>query len=774
MQLPVLGKAGVPMAGVAAVMLNVTVVNATVQSYLTLYPAGISRPVASTINFPAAAPLSNGAMVTVGSSGSISIYNYTGAVDVVIDVEGWVGNGTSAAETKTVAPTRILDSRTSNGGRDGKPFSAGETMKLQVLGTHGIPATGVAAIVANITAVPGSSTGYLTVYPSGTARPLASTLNITAPRLPVANLATLPVGSDGAIDIYSSVSYVHVVIDVEGWITAGDPTTAAGATAQSAVRILDTRTTLGNHKGALGQGAVLTLPVLGVGGMPSTGVSAVILHVTAVYPSVRGYFRVWTSGMVEPQTSTVNFAAGKIVSSTAVVPVESSGAVSLKNMSGTANAVVDIQGWISAPQLSVTPPLTSALQGSPLTAPDSVRAEQILANADKYAMTTWWNGEAQTLLADPLTSSAQSDPEDTVRRLSMEAFSLSTAIATGAYDPSVTTVPVSTATARTVSLISRVASTHVSNQSNGWGASWQSTMWSGYAGRAAWMLWPQLDSTTRAQVARMVEFEADYASGEAIHYLRNASGTILTPGDTGADDGWSVQPVQLALVMFQNHPHTAIWQNYLVRISLASWDRPSDVSSSTVVNGAPLSSWVSGSNVEPDGSLVNHGRIAPDYSTLIYQNMDAVLVDSLAGRPTPRATIALQAPVYAAYRSVVYPASSFDPPGGTVYVTGSADVYYPQGCDWGTGQMLPYALVDAETAAYGIGGSDAAGWEDLHANAELAMQARFSDGHTYASSTEYNYVGREEHIAQQAAQLYLTKLVRDRQLVSFDDSSYWL
>lgn len=776
MELPVLGKAGVPQAGVAAVMVNVTVLNATYNTgYLTLYPSGVSRPTASNINYEVSNPIANGALVRVGSNGSISIYNYAGTVDVVVDVEGWVGSGTSEAQTKAITPTRILDTRTSNGGRNGKPLAQNETMKLQVLGTHGIPSTGVQAIVANITAVPGNYAGYVTVFPDGTPRPTASTINITTPHVPVANLATIPVGSDGAIDIYSSVNSMHMVIDVQGWITTGNPMNAAGAKAQNAQRILDTRTTLGGHKAPLNQN-ILDLHVLGVGGVPSTGVAGVILHVTAVNPSATTYFRVFPSGTREPNANPamVDAQQGTIASNTVVVPVGPSGDVSIHNISGNANAVVDVQGWIAAPTLTVTPPSTSALQAGALTAADSVRAKEILTNANKYAMTTWWNNVAPTLLTNPLTVNAQGDSQDTVRRLSMEAFSLSTAISTGAYDETATGVSTATATARTIQLIHRVASQHVANNAGGWGNSWQSTMWSSYAGKAAWMLWPQLDSTTQMQVARMMSFEADGAAGAAIHYLRAKDGTVLTPGDTGSDDGWSVQAIQVALVMFHNHPHRAVWQNAAARISLASWARPSDTSNGTIVNGASVSSWINGSNVEQDGAVINHARIAPDYSTLIYQNIDGVLLNSLAGQSTPRAAIDLLAPVYQADTVVNYTAPPYDGPGGTIYVPNSATVYYPQGIDWGPGQMLPFALVDAETAAFGIGNTTSSTYEDLHANAELAMQGRFTDGHTYLDSTEYTYVGREEHISQQAAQLYLTKFVRDHGLSSFNDDSYWM
>lgn len=275
----------------------------------------------------------------------------------------------------------------------------------------------------------------------------------------------------------------------------------------------------------------------------------------------------------------------------------------------------------------------------------------------------------------------------------------------------------------------------------------------------------------------MVYFEAEWGMDERLQFYVNAAGTVLQPGDTGADqDSWYPMADQLAVVMMPGNPHVPLWQNTVVRDALVAWSRPSDDENATVVNGAPVSSWTGGrgSNVLSSGDLVNHHRYAPDYSTLIYQNMEDILLTALAGRPAPTAVTALVAPVYAAYTTVRYPAPPSLAPGGTVYRPGSPAIYYPQGCDWGTGQEIPYALADAETAAFGAGTATSPAYENLHARAELAMQRLHADGRTYDTDAQYNYVGREEHVAQQAAQLYLTKFVRDHALFRFSNSSYWL
>src|SRR5690606_7444441 len=76
-----------------------------------------------------------------------------------------------------VAPSRIVDTRDGTGGVPVGPLAARSTLRVQVSGTPGVPADGVTAVIANVTAVDASQAHYFTVYPSGTARPATSNVN---------------------------------------------------------------------------------------------------------------------------------------------------------------------------------------------------------------------------------------------------------------------------------------------------------------------------------------------------------------------------------------------------------------------------------------------------------------------------------------------------------------------------------------------------------------------------------------------------------------------
>jgi hypothetical protein len=72
-----------------AVVLNVTVTNPTSAGFLTVYPSGGSRPLASDLDFTPGQTVPNLVVVKLGPDGKVVLYNLAGSTDVVIDVLGW-------------------------------------------------------------------------------------------------------------------------------------------------------------------------------------------------------------------------------------------------------------------------------------------------------------------------------------------------------------------------------------------------------------------------------------------------------------------------------------------------------------------------------------------------------------------------------------------------------------------------------------------------------------------------------------------------------------
>lgn len=207
-------------ADATGVVLNVTALNATQTSHLTVYPAGVGRPNVSNLNFGLFHVVPNLVMVKVGVDGKIRIFNNSGATDVLVDVVGYYRAGGTGRFTPTASPVRILDTRTGagTGGSGTAKVGPADTRTLQVAGANGIPG-GATAVIMNVT-VTGPTTGsHLTVFPDGVPMPKASNLNFFA-GMTVPNLVMVKLGTGGRVQLYNNSGATHVIADVAGYITA--------------------------------------------------------------------------------------------------------------------------------------------------------------------------------------------------------------------------------------------------------------------------------------------------------------------------------------------------------------------------------------------------------------------------------------------------------------------------------------------------------------------------------------------------------------------------
>jgi hypothetical protein len=89
-ELTVTGRGGVP-AGAATVVLNVTVTEPTVPGFITVYPCGITRPVASNLNYEVGTTAANAVIVKIGTDGRVCLFN-SNPTQLVADVNGYFPN----------------------------------------------------------------------------------------------------------------------------------------------------------------------------------------------------------------------------------------------------------------------------------------------------------------------------------------------------------------------------------------------------------------------------------------------------------------------------------------------------------------------------------------------------------------------------------------------------------------------------------------------------------------------------------------------------------
>lgn len=220
-EIQITGQGGVPAADVSSVVINVTAVSPTANGYTTVWPTGTTKPDSSSLNYVSGKTVAKLVTVPVGANGKVSMFNSGSATNYIFDVAGYYSSDVTPDSLKTqegrfvsLNPSRIMDTRNGNGGYS-VAIPANGTYSLTVNGSGGVPSTNVKAVVLNLTAVSPSANGFLTAWPSGIPKPNASNVNFVSGQS-TANQAIIMVGSDGKIQLSSSVS-TNIIVDVAGY-----------------------------------------------------------------------------------------------------------------------------------------------------------------------------------------------------------------------------------------------------------------------------------------------------------------------------------------------------------------------------------------------------------------------------------------------------------------------------------------------------------------------------------------------------------------------------
>src|ERR1019366_3401915 len=112
-------------------------------------------------------------------------------------------------------------------------------------------------------------------------------------------------------------------------------TTSGSYVALPPARITDTRAGSGfpNAGSTLGAGETLNVQVEGAGGVPTSGVSAVVLNVAATNVTSSSYVTLYPEGGTLPTVANLNTTPGNTVSNLVTVGVSSAGGVTVYNNS---------------------------------------------------------------------------------------------------------------------------------------------------------------------------------------------------------------------------------------------------------------------------------------------------------------------------------------------------------------------------------------------------------------------------------------------------------
>ncbi len=254
-------------------------------------------------------------------------------------------NGVAATSVRfhTVAPFRVLDSRTAVGGFNGPVAAGAANVKTLTVGGAGTVPASATAVVMNVTATQGTAGSFLTVYPAGGSVPTASNLNFGAGET-IPNLVTVKLDGDGKVSFFNAVGSVHVVADVVGYFDSGIEADGLAFSGVNPVRLLDSHGAVGGFNGPVAGGTSKDLKVTNVGGVPSTA-TAVVLNITATDATQNSFLTAYPTGSAVPTSSTVNFGVGQTISNLVTAKVGAGGKVSIFNQLGKVHVLADVVGY---------------------------------------------------------------------------------------------------------------------------------------------------------------------------------------------------------------------------------------------------------------------------------------------------------------------------------------------------------------------------------------------------------------------------------------------
>jgi len=387
-----------------------------------------------------------------------------------------------------------------------------------------------------------------------------------------------------------------------------------------------------------------------------------------------------------------------------------------------------------------------------------------LLNANKFALTSWYHDlkkyqQDSTGYLDLKSKSKVN--EYRYRFPAAMSFGIAIAIKTGIYDKAITGVSLQEAKEKTILMLRSIAYDHKVNDTRKvWGGDWQAAHWAYYTGYGAWLLWDDFSPKDQSNILKMMIAEADRFLPTAPLYYKDSTGKVIFKGDSKIEeDAWNAELLYLAAIMLPNHPNSNKWLHKAVEYLIAATSLPSDLNNPRIIHGKPVSSWVNGYNMEEPGFVINHGIIHPQYNALASM-INAPIVFSLAGKVTPEAARFNLDKIYYSVTTHSFSSPPYKTPGGTMYKKGTADVYYPEGSDWGFGVYDNFVNLDIAAFTYGWDNlsvkQNGKYWAKLHVNKVLGQQQRFAEGHTYIGDQENSYLGREEAIASRMGSAWMT------------------
>ena len=346
----------------------------------------------------------------------------------------------------------------------------------------------------------------------------------------------------------------------------------------------------------------------------------------------------------------------------------------------------------------------------------------------------------------PILYLSREQAENGIRPVSHAIYCIALALHYGYYDEEIAGVSGEDAEAMCIKLINSVVEEHRSNHPDDqedryWGDSWQSPLWAENIGLGAWLLRDSMKPEDYAKAERMVLNEADRMAYDfEIPYYQDENGKIIYPGDTkGEEIAWSAKILALACAMFPDSEKLPDWSDKLERMLVSSTAMQEDLGSERIVDGRKVGDLINGSNVNEDGTVVNHDLVHIDYMATIYEEMgDTIVVYKIAGKPVPEAATFNLAKIYRGLIDVDLGKYDESRAGKNFYLRDengqpTGEVTMPGKNDWGKPGYAIYYLCDVMTDRLDLDTDieetcKAHIWEELHYEKMRDQVRRETDG----------------------------------------------
>ncbi|OLF17011.1 RCC1 domain-containing protein [Actinophytocola xanthii] len=320
-------------ANATAVVLNVTGITPTAGTYVTVWPSGQDRPDASSLNLRAGEIRPNAVTVGLGPDGAVQFYNNAGNTHLLADLAGYYAPNTGSRFT-SIAPTRVLNTRASGGAL---PARGTRTINL----SGHVPATAT-AVTFNLTGV-GATTGtYVTAWPTGQARPNASSLNLAAGAT-TPNLVTVALGTNRSVTLYNNAGNVHLIADLAGYYATDRGHSFYQMTP---LRVIDTR-----PGDPLPGGWIAEVSLANQ--LPASA-SAVVFNLVGTNVTASTYLTAYPTGATQPNASNLNLVRGQTSANLVTVALGTGRGVDIYNLAGNVDFLMDLAGYFAPPPAACT------------------------------------------------------------------------------------------------------------------------------------------------------------------------------------------------------------------------------------------------------------------------------------------------------------------------------------------------------------------------------------------------------------------------------------